>query len=121
MRHPDDRQTAELPGLPTTKKRGRPSIGAKAMTSAERKRRSRFNQLQRALQSKDVANTQIPAQLNAVVDESTRRYLVAAAREQGTTVGKLVDQLVAAERHRQEEAKRPAFELVQPSAPATRR
>ncbi|GAB7126892.1 hypothetical protein JCM19000A_13990 [Silvimonas sp. JCM 19000] len=65
------------------------------MTSAERKRRSRQNRLQQALKSGDVANVQIPVQLNAVVDERTRRLLKEKAEARGVTIGALLDEWVA--------------------------
>ena len=92
MKHQADFVTAELPGLPTMARRGRPCVGLRPMTSAERKRRSRQNRLQAALRSGDVANVQIPVQLNAVVDERTRRLLRQIAEERGVTIGALVDE-----------------------------
>ncbi|WP_137936773.1 hypothetical protein [Chitinivorax sp. B] len=41
MKQAADDKTMELPGMPVPKRRGRPPIGTRAMTPAERKRRSR--------------------------------------------------------------------------------
>ena len=95
MKHNADFMTAELPGLPTAVRRGRPCVGLRPMTSAERKRRSRQNRLQAALRSGGGANVQIPVQLNAVVDERTRRFLRKLAEERGVTIGALVDEWAA--------------------------
>ncbi len=95
MKHSADFVTAELPGMPKAARRGRPCVGLRPMTSAERKRRSRQNRLQQALKSGDVANVQIPVQLNAVVDERTRRLLKEKAEARGVTIGALLDEWVA--------------------------
>ncbi|GGP18795.1 hypothetical protein GCM10010970_07300 [Silvimonas iriomotensis] len=50
--------------------------------------------MQSALLSSDVTSVQVPVQLNAVVDERTRRLLRQRAAERGLTMGELIDQLM---------------------------
>ncbi|WP_283149373.1 hypothetical protein [Silvimonas soli] len=95
MKQAADTLTAELPGLSVVLKRGRPCVGARPMTAAERKRRSRHQRMQSALTSLDVTSVQIPVQLNAVVDERTRRLLRQRAAERGVTIGVLIDEMMA--------------------------
>ncbi|MBB5190104.1 hypothetical protein HNQ50_000814 [Silvimonas terrae] len=94
MKQAADTMTAELPGLSMMLRRGRPCVGTRPMTAAERKRRSRQLRMQSALLSSDVASVQVPVQLNAVVDERTRRLLRQRAAERGVTMGELIDQLM---------------------------
>ncbi|KAF0811588.1 hypothetical protein IGB42_03974 [Andreprevotia sp. IGB-42] len=98
MKHIADNQTVELPGIPAIPvKRGRKAITGVPMTAAQRKRRSRFRQMQAALKTDGIAN-KIPVQLGCTVDESTRRWLKAQARQMGCSVGDMVDVLVRAAR-----------------------
>ncbi|TJZ73576.1 hypothetical protein [Chitiniphilus eburneus] len=74
MKHVADRHTAELPGLDAPRKRGRPTLGARAMTVAERKRRSRQNAGTTSLE----------------LDHAFVKWLRRQAAQQGVSVGDLL-------------------------------
>ncbi|GAA5785067.1 hypothetical protein GCM10007860_02240 [Chitiniphilus shinanonensis] len=74
MKHAADRHTAELPGLDTPRRRGRPSLGARPMTPAERKRRSRQNAGTTSLE----------------LDHAFVKWLRRQAQQQGVSVGELL-------------------------------
>lgn len=91
-KQPIHTQTAETTSLPQSKRRGRPTIGEKTMTAAERKARSRKMAFDRGLQS---LNESVMVQLSCPVDIATRSKLVAYAKEHGKTVGQVIESLVA--------------------------
>ncbi|MBB5016743.1 hypothetical protein HNQ59_000005 [Chitinivorax tropicus] len=81
MKQAADDKTMELPGMPVPKRRGRPPIGTRAMTAAERKRRSRqLNGIgssvdlsrQTARQLRDFANDN-----NLTIDSAIQMLIVA--------------------------------------------
>jgi hypothetical protein len=91
MRQIEDTKTAELPGMPAAKRRGRPPLGDRAMTAAERQRASRKARFQAGLINMSLTT---PVQFNAMVDIATREKLKRVAAEQGLTMGQLLDRLV---------------------------
>lgn len=94
MKHPSDQHTLELPEMPTPKKRGRPAIHGRAMSSAERKRRSRSLQVGRATRDH---NQRLPKALSVEIDASLhqklKRYCLATGKTQIDVLEQLIQTL----------------------------
>ena len=96
MKHPCDQHTLELPDMPTPKRRGRPAMHGKAMTPAERKRRSRSQQVARATRDHQL---RLPKALSVEIDASLhqrlKRYCLATGKTQIEVLETLLQQLPA--------------------------
>ncbi|WP_255992046.1 hypothetical protein [Chitinolyticbacter albus] len=90
-KHSQDSHTLELPGLPAIAQRGRPTVGERAMTPAERKRRSRSMARQRA-----AANYQerLPVDFSCTVDADTKARLAQFAVANDLDLGRALDRLM---------------------------
>lgn len=91
MKHPSDQHTLELPEMPTPKKRGRPAIHGRAMSSAERKRRSRSLQVGRATRDH---NQRLPKALSVEIDASLHQKLKRYCMATGKTQIEALEQLI---------------------------
>jgi hypothetical protein len=90
MRQPEDKKTAELPGMPNPTKLGRKPIGDEAMTAAERKRRSRAQQREKADWTKD----RVPAVFSCDLDETALFLLRRAAKAEGIPIYAIIETLI---------------------------
>ncbi|MBS1156608.1 MAG: hypothetical protein H6R07_2532 [Proteobacteria bacterium] len=91
-KQPQDLQTAELPGIPEAKRRGRVPINGKAMTAAERKARSRLNQ--QMIAAKDFSKPfKVPVSVE--VDLSCSGFLRQIAKDQGLTIASAFELMVS--------------------------
>nr|WP_314898802.1 RepB family protein [uncultured Deefgea sp.] len=91
MKHPSDQHTLELPEMPTPKKRGRPAILGRAMSAAERKRRSRSLQVGRATRDH---NQRLPKALSVEIDASLHQKLKRYCEANGKTQIETLEQLI---------------------------
>ncbi len=91
MKHPSDQHTLELPEMPLLKKRGRPAINGKAMSAAERKRRSRSLQVGRAIRDH---LQRLPKALSVEIDASLHQKLKRHCQATGKTQIEALEQLI---------------------------
>lgn len=78
---------------PAKPRRGRPSLGEQAMSSAERKRRSRAQQKLAGLQSKDL-QARIPTPFSCELDAISLSRLRKAARASQLSIAQMLEQLI---------------------------
>lgn len=91
-KQPQDLQTAELPGIPEAKRRGRAPINGKAMTAAERKARSRLNQ--QMVAAKDLSKSfRVPVSIE--VDLSCAGFLRQIAKDHDITQAAAFEMMVS--------------------------